>query len=201
MVIGVDLDDVLGDFFSSFIGYHNKNYGTSWSRETMNTYYFHELTGESRETIRGRIFEYYNSEEFKKILPIKGAKKALLELTKEHDLVVITSRPEFVLEKTQTWVEEHYSGIFNEICATNGYLNKEDERKRDKSYYCLKYGVSIMIDDFYGFVDDCNDKNIKVLLYDTPWNQDVLMGENLIRVNSWKEISENIKLLANLKTG
>ena len=49
MNIGVDLDEVLGDFLSSLIQYHNTNYNSVLSREDFHSYKFWEVWGGTKE--------------------------------------------------------------------------------------------------------------------------------------------------------
>ncbi len=195
MIIGVDLDDVLGDFSASFIRYHNERYGSEWKREAMKSYYFHEFGDIDYNLMLKRIFEFYETEDFMQMEPMKGARASLERLAKDYRLVVMTGRPDSISEKTEKWIEKNFPNIFSEVCFTNIILEKDNPSRKEKSFYCRERGISIMIDDYLEVAEDCVKNNIKILLYSAPWNMSAENSEMLIRVNSWNEILERVGIL------
>jgi uncharacterized HAD superfamily protein len=67
------------------------------------------------------------------------------------------------------------------------YLCSEEHSPEDKLLGCRKYDVDLMIDDKPDVAIHLADDGIKVLLFDTIYNQNV-EHPNIIRVYNWHEI-------------
>lgn len=197
MIIGVDLDDVLGDFSTSFINYHNRLYGTDWKREAMKSYYFHEHTDIEEDVVLSRIFDFYETEDFMRISPVEGARESLERISKDNKLIVMTGRSDAISDKTEKWIDKNYPKIFSEICFTNIFLKENNSSKKSKSFYCHERNVGVIIDDYLEVAEDCAENNIRTLLYTAPWNKDAKTNEMLIRVDSWRDILDKVKVLTN----
>ena len=104
MIIGVDLDGVVVDLMTPFLEFHNRNYGTSFSYQSITHQDFWIPLGLEKEEANQRLFEFMKNSSFHDIKPQRGAIDALKKLSRNHRLDVITSRPEFYTEKTIQWL-------------------------------------------------------------------------------------------------
>ncbi|MFA7253062.1 MAG: hypothetical protein WC107_00735 [Patescibacteria group bacterium] len=188
--IAVDLDDVLNDLTERFFDFHNQKFNTS-----------HKITDISKDDPNGLTIldpsyrkiglvldEFFLSPSFDKILPRAEAQSALLELKKNgFGLTLVTSRPDKLRKKTSDWLDQHFPKVFDEIYfSSHKHLGYEGKSKGE---ICNDLNADILVEDLILHAEDCADKNVFVLLYDTPWNQPVVEHKNIKRVYNWREIS------------
>ncbi|MBI3627948.1 MAG: hypothetical protein HY220_04385 [Candidatus Sungbacteria bacterium] len=189
-IIGIDLDDVLLDFNGALCEFHNAIYGTSYSRKDILSYDLENTWGCSRDDAIRRILEFYNSDVHYNAQPVEGATEAVRELSKNYLLVVITSKPSYLAERTTSWLEKYYSGLFSGVYFTNQFHG--DGIKRTKAGVCNELGVEIFIDDSVAHALEVADTGRKVWLFNTPWNQDPIPS-HITRVYSWTDVLEHIR--------
>ncbi|CEP15434.1 hypothetical protein [Parasitella parasitica] len=212
-VIAVDLDQTLAHTLESLVEWHNDTYGTDFSVADFTTYEYWEIWGGTREESCMKIRDFYDSIHFDRIQPIQDfALEALKMLKRRHfTLVIITSRQQFVAEKTKRFVDKHYPDLSDSEQLE--YVSKP------KSVICQEIGVDVLIDDSLEHAFDCSALGIDVLLYDRQgqylWNHDDVLrkkhaqhsaptltstskrlyhqtprelSKNMHRMTSWKEI-------------
>lgn len=188
MIIAVDLDDVLADTLDNFIKFHNASYKTKLKFNDFKFYALHEIIGLSEEEEAKRLELFDKSKFFDKLKPLKGAQKAISELSKKNKIVVVTARTENVKEKTKKWLANYFPEIEDVTFISQGYMGFV----KTKAEVCKSLGAAVIIEDKKSFVLECADAGIKVLMFDYPWNKDVKDDKNIIRVKSWKEILKKI---------
>jgi hypothetical protein len=192
MIIGVDIDDVLGETNIAFDDFHNKKYGTNFKKEDHSTFDLALVWNLPTEEMVKRLRAFFSDGHHFNIEPVIGAKKALKELSKKHEIKIITARMEDFKSQTLEWLNKHYGEITLEVHHANHYYGLNNDTKSD---ICVKLGVEILIDDCLEFSLECAEKGIKVLLLDNPWNQIDNLPKNVTRVNDWNHILEKIKSL------
>lgn len=193
MKIGIDLDEVLGPFTEPFMNFHNKKYGTRILLNQVNNYDFHSLLGITEEESIGRVYRFYESDEFYSIKPLDGAVEAIETLHEiGHHLELITARPKIMEVKTRNWINKYFPDKFSNIHITNSYALEGTSVK--KSEVCKKQNIPLIIDDSPHHAIDCASAGVDAILLNYPWNLNVAMPENVTRVNSWKEIIEILQL-------
>src|SRR5688572_173557 len=104
MKIGVDIDDVLASFMLAMIEYDNKAYGTTFVRDDFKSFDLSKTWGGTTEEAIDRVFRFYESPGFKDVGVMEGAKEAIQELKKNHELAVVTARPEILRAATTEWI-------------------------------------------------------------------------------------------------
>jgi len=185
--IAVDNDDILFDFMSGLVLFHNEVYLTNFKKEDYFSYNFHEVWGGTREQATLKIAEFLESNYFKNIKPKEGAVEAMRFLKdKGHNLFVITGRQHFLTEKTESDIQIYFSGIFSGICFANTYGPDFSGVKIKKSILCRKVNSGIIIEDDLLHINDCASAGIRVIAQDNPWNQGTL-PKNATRVFDWKK--------------
>ncbi len=188
--IAVDVDDVLLDFTRALIGFHNSMYNTSLRRKDFSTYDLEKVFEVTFEEKTKRMNLFYESPYFFNLVPIKDARESLSLLSRENEIIIITSRPKFIQKETEKSLERYFNGSYSDIFYSAGYYQPGGI---PKSKICLNQGVSFLIDDCLKFVVECNSLGISSFLIDTPWNQQDVGGTLIARVKGWKEILEKIK--------
>ena len=191
MKIGIDIDEVLADFMSSFVNYYNKEESTNIKRSDFESYLLWKTIGGTKESTIQRVYEFYNSPEFNKIRPVKDSQYSVNVLNKESELIVITSRPHEMHDKTIEWLDNHFPNAFSEIEFTNEWAGGLIKPKRKKDV-CLDYKIDFLLEDSMDYAKECADNGTEVLLFDCPWNQEEKLPNKIKRVYSWNHALKEI---------
>jgi len=194
MNIAVDLDDSLADLISQLILFHNERYGTCFKKENFNSNNYVDIWGGTRNDNVIKIRQFFKSGYFEKIIPITGSQEVLKILRKNgHNPFLVTGRESHFEQITYAFIEKYFFDIFSGIYHTNAY--SDNLVKINKSTICKELNASIIIEDDLIHIIDCANSGIKVLVYDTPWNQGAL-PDGTTRVFSWNQILEIINELS-----
>jgi len=192
MIIGVDCDGVLTDM-SAYIYEYGEKY---FKRKPSN------LDGYSTS----EIFNCSAKDEFrfglryfftycKKWPPRSGAAETISKLNNDgHKLYEITARKFVTMHNPLGWYSRFlYEQWLKKYCFSfkDIFYCSESNAPDDKLIGCSKYSVNIMIDDKPEVALHLANNGIKVLLYDTRYNQNVV-NKNIIRVYDWNDIYVNI---------
>jgi uncharacterized HAD superfamily protein len=186
MKIGIDIDEVLADYLSALIRFHNELYGTCLAPDQFKTYRFWETWGGTKEEAIQKVYDFSGTSQFKNIVPIQGAKQAIQTLRGNHTLHLITGRPDDLAEGTREWVERHFPDTFSSLNFANHF--SKVGAPRTKSEICDALKVDFLIEDILDYALECVTPNRTVLLLDNPWNQHSPLPKGIRRVRSWEEI-------------
>lgn len=186
MRIAVDLDEVLAQFINAYLEWHNKKYGTAVKRDDCHDYRLWYSLASSRKENEERITEFFNTRHYQSIKPVEGATEAILSIAEQHELFVVTSRPEQRRKQTKFWINKHFPDAFSDIYFTDYYTRLNN--KRTKSQVCKMLKAHILIEDNIEFAKECSPLLKKALLLDAPWNRNIEHDNNIIRVHSWREV-------------
>ncbi|MFB5637734.1 MAG: hypothetical protein ACE5RF_04920 [Nitrosarchaeum sp.] len=187
--IGIDLDDTVWKFHEKFFEFYNEKYGTSYSVDNYDIYNFEEFLGITREQVFSLLDEHETLDKYKKIPLLDFVKESLLELDKKYEIHFITARADY----QKDLILSRLSEIFDRELPIFFQYDENRNEKCGKVDYCLENGIKIMIDDGYHNLIKCSENGIKCFLIDYAWNKEKELNENIIRVNNWKEIMEEIK--------
>ena len=188
MKIAIDIDDTLADFSPVFIKYLNKKYNKSFKLDNFDHSIWWDVLKIEKKEIISILYDFYDDEKFKTIIPIKGAVDAVNKLSLKHELICITARAKTTEKDTFSWIKKYFGELISEIFITD--LHMFNDGKISKGSICIEQGVDLLIDDLPKFNVECSQNGIKTFLFDRPWNQEVKGVKNLKRVYSWKEIVE-----------
>lgn len=194
-IIGIDKDDVLIDLNRSLHPFHNKHYGTNVTFEDLHTFDLKEMWGCTPDEALERVYKFYDSKEFQRLVPVEGAVEAITELRERNGLMVVTSRPSFMLERTRLSLDRYFPGLFDGIHLTNGFSRQGLKRK--KSEVCLDLGITTLIDDHIDNLTDCAENGITPILFRRPWNraftETQLKSLGIIPANNWPQVLELLR--------
>lgn len=186
--IAIDFDDVVMQFNSSFVTFHNRHYGTNLAYERLTRYDDWEVMyGCDKETMAQRARDFYHSPDHMLALPVHGAVEAISHLSSKYLLQIVTSRPDSTRSPTLKWLDTHFSKLFHNFHFTNIYAGANGVKPKTKSEVCREIGAVLIIDDAMKHAREVANSGIPALLPDRPWNQ----GEEpkgVLRVHSWDEI-------------
>ena len=182
--IGVDIDEVLAPFLPTM---------TRW-RSPQRTlpprykYLYRDIYDISQKESKKLVQDFYETEEFATMSPIKYSVDAMRELKKgDNKLFIVTGRQEVVRDKTQKWIQENFPGIFEDIIMTNSFTSNEVP----KSTLCKFLHIGLMIDDSMDVCQDCLLHRISAANFVGdpvyPWCE-----ESIISVRSWKSVRDTL---------
>lgn len=188
MKIGIDLDDVVFDFTKTFLKFYSERYNNVIKFEDVKTYYFNLVFDLPLKKIINLIEEMALKGIVENLPVCDYAQEAILNLSDNHEIIFITSR--MVQKGTLESLNKLFPKInFKLIYSSNSYAGT---RGKTKSEICCEEGIDIMIEDSKEYAGEIASCGIKIFLLDKPWNQNQ-EHENIIRVNNWKEILEEIE--------
>ncbi len=109
MRLGIDLDGVVADFNNGWIQVYNAEFGTDLTADQVKTWdaaldltHFEDLPRFWRWARRGdgpSIFRWFQ--------PYPGAVEAIETLAGDHDIVILTVKPDWAVHDTLAWIAEH----------------------------------------------------------------------------------------------
>lgn len=186
-VVAIDIDDTLLEHFRVLMDWYNSRYGTHL---TLTDYHSDDVSAwgvrRGEDAIR-RVHQFFDSPEHIAAEPFPDAQRALAEIARNHDLVIVTARDTIQEEFTHTWLERHFSGLYREVHFTATY--SLEGKSRSKLDVCQKIGVDYIIDDKLDTCMEMHQAGITAILFGNyPWNQTNLLPEGMMRCGNWDEV-------------
>ncbi len=192
MRIGIDIDEVLVDFLTPFLEYHNARYGTAYQWDDFHSFGMHHVMDETPQKIAERIEAFLRTDKFKNLQPVPGAVEAVNTLAKNHELIIVSSRNDSVHEDTRRWLDEHFPAKIAEVhFSDHPYASRDSVHT--KVGLCKLVRLDLLIEDALEYALPSAEAGIRVLLFDTPWNRRPDLPANVTRVYSWEGIVDVIK--------
>lgn len=122
-----------------------------------------------------------------------GAVKVLNEwIEKGHNVSIITGRPFSAFEPSREWLDSHGLKDIKLYCldkyGRENFMKNSDFSLKLEDYYKMKFDYAIEDSPtafkFFGHLPE-----LKVLVFDRPWNRDAeFPGENFTRCFDWESI-------------
>lgn len=194
MIIAIDVDDVLGDFSEAFIKFIKHQHDVNVDIHNLKVAQWWQAWGHTQEEANAMIFDFLESDEVMHIKPKTGAVRALKILKHAgHVLYVITGRPAKGQERTKQWVHDNMPEVFEKIFCTDFHLVSGGEMT--KGSICKQIGAQALVDDFPGYAEECLAAGVRVLLFDSFWNQGYALLAGMTRVHNWDEVIREIEKL------
>ena len=194
MKIGIDLDDVIADFFPGFLDFYNKKYKKNFSIKDMASYWIWKIgIGKNKQEAIRLVDEFHDSSEFDSLPLVSGARESIFELSQMPDsrLYIITSRPLEYRLKTNKFIDKHFQDISLTIYYSGDFHNGINQSEYTKAKLCKRLQLDYFVEDCLDYAEACAEKSSKVFLLDKPWNQG--SNKKVERVYNWQEILEKIK--------
>jgi 5'(3')-deoxyribonucleotidase len=110
MRLGIDLDGVVANFIKGWMSFYNRDFGTGLVVE--NSQRWNDLVDLTHFEDMGQFWDWSSDLDGRSVFwhlePFPGAIEALRELANTgHDIVIITTKPEFAVGDTHEWVARH----------------------------------------------------------------------------------------------
>ncbi len=184
MNIGIDIDDTINNLheiiFEKGKEFNKKN--KIVYNENPNEWHWDKAFGWDEE-----LASKFLHENIANLYLVAGIKPDAAEVIRKiHDqgnkIIIITSRSEKHFEDpynvSKKWLDEK-NVIYDKLIV--GAI--------DKAKVCVENNIDFFIDDHVDFCEGVTKANIKVLMFDSPYNQKETKYK---RVYNWKEVYENI---------
>ena len=180
MRLGIDIDGVLADVLTTWVKELNQYFNQSKRREDIFAYKFEEVYDVPWEEM-DKFFRTNQQLLLCNLAPIEKAQETLVTLSKQHEIYLITARPEEYKILTQGWLDCHKIP-YNKIIFTDF---------QDKADYCKTNNIDLFIEDSLENAVSISKCGIPVLLFDAPYNQSAL-PKLVSRKKDWDEIYQAI---------
>lgn len=179
MTIGIDIDDTMTSSSELIKEYAKKYFGSNDTELINSITYSPRIEGELLEFYQLYLLEMMSNYELK-----PNVKEVIDRLQdKGHKIIIITGRgytpQNGVISTTTKYLQKH-----------NINVDKVLFKALDKSDYCVKYGIDIMIDDSAKVLEKVRKKGINVLMFNSISNQSI--NTDINKVDSWLEVEQYI---------
>lgn len=184
VVVGVDLDGVLGDQVSHILGKLQAAGRTATLRkQDISDWNFPLDEGDISQEIETALLD----PKFVKEMPVvSGSIDAMARLRNKFHVVVATSRPKETETDTLQWLKRNFK--FHE------YVNTRERGKEN-------LGLDVLIDDNLDNVRVFANSSHPAVLFSQPWNQkddsikDQLKSQKIVRCTGWSEAETRLELI------
>jgi 5'(3')-deoxyribonucleotidase len=185
--IGLDIDGFLNEFQATFLGFHNRVYGTNYGLSDLVSYDSKPFGRESTTT--DKHLDFYESNDFKNMALTMFANTLVWKLSRERKVYAITSRPDFLKMETIRQLRPHFLNRFSNVIFTT--------KDKKKSEVCKSLGIAYIGEDNPQYSVECANQGIEVFLYDRPWNRNLIDTPRITRIFSLLEIPDKINEMEN----
>ena len=185
--IALDLDGVLAETMDAWCKKANEEFGKSLKLEDLNTWASWGIVGISKNDFYRILDEVWDS--WKEIPPTEpGIAEKVAKIENFGQLDIVTGRSLNTLESVKKWLKYHHVRYENFV-RVRGW--------RDKVH--LDYDV---------FIDDAPELMPMIsrsplawgILYDRPWNSDVLDMPRVLKAKNWGQIPELLQKIREQET-
>ena len=114
-----------------------------------------------------------------------------------HDVSIITGRPYSSYEASREWLDLHGFERVRLYCLNkygrDGFYKNSEASLELSDYYTMKFDYAVE-DSPAAFRFFHHLPNLKVMVYDRPWNRECgFPGDNYVRCSGWEMISRLVK--------
>ncbi len=195
--IAIDVDDVLMPHVEALLEYYSKAYDIKLADDDLAKFGLLanalRSSGVDRDTFIADIERYLTSPDFHEIEPFGDAIVAINRLKSKYNLNIVTARPKALHDQTKNWLDQHFPGIFEDVRFTNYGIWGYPDKTESKANVCQVLGADILIDDSPNHIIEAADCGMSGILFGSyPWNIDVKLPKNAIRVKNWDEALERL---------
>lgn len=190
LVIAIDCDDVLVPGTEFSVTTYNRNWGTNVALAQAHSL-DHTEWDASEEEIRRRFDKQYLSDEYKLMKPYEEAIEVVVRLAGQHELHLVTARPETIMSVTEYMVEQYFPGCFTSIRHVGLDGSKGD--------ICEALQADVLIDDNLRHLVSAKGCGVDALFWfgDYPW-QTKTPEQSMVtaRCYDWPSVEAEIAKLA-----
>ncbi len=193
----VDYDDCLCETARKFCEIAKRLFGKNVPYEKINFFNLRDSFALTEEQYDELMIEGHLPEVLLSYKETPGASEVLNELLdKGHDISVITGRPSSTYEPSRAWLDEHGLKRVKLFCLNkygrNTFIKNSEYGLELEDYYKMQFDYAIE-DSPLAFKFFEHLPNMKVLIFNRPWNQDCeIPDRNYKRCDDWEQIRREI---------
>lgn len=192
LIIAIDCDDVLIESTVFLVDAYNAKFGTHVAIERAHDSNSDEWGTTDRGEILGRLSALQHTPEYAQVQPISEAIKAVVELSKVHELHLITARDMSVEKVTMAMLKQYLEGCF----TTMEHVGKD----RSKGSVCRTLGADILIDDNMKHLVDALAQGMPsggaLHFGDYPWNRTETLPDGVTACANWDAVVQEVNTIA-----
>ncbi len=172
MRIAVDYDDVLIPFMESFLKWYNHGNNTNHSHRDNRSMDLSITFGKDIQYWVDQMNEFHSSGLSSQLDPHDSAIDVLRDLSGNHDIVILTSRPVTHRSHLEKWIEINAGDVVTDLYMYDHKDQTTHTMDHNKGAKCIDIGASLLIDDHHGHIDAALDHGVSGILYgDHAWNE------------------------------
>ena len=197
MKIYVDFDDCLCETARSFSDIADRMFGIRVPYEKMHFFNLQksfELTDEQFEKL---MLEGHRPEVLLSYQETPGAAMVVNRwVDRGYEVSIITGRPFSAYEPSRIWLDRHGMKRVKLFCldkyGRENFMKGSDFSLKLEDYYKMQFDYAVEDSPLaFRFFDHLPE--LKVLVYDRPWNREnELPGVNYQRCTNWEEIEKSV---------
>lgn len=188
-IIAIDCDDVIVGTAPAILNFYNRTYNTHIALENL---YSQDLTlwgADDEQTAIDRVDAFLRTDEYQHLAPFEEAVEAIRQISKYHELHIVTGRGDFLAEATEDMLNAYFPGVFHSIEYTNFF----GKQSRSKAEVCKQLGADLLIDDHLHHATVMAETGVEVYLFgDYPWNRADELPARVTRVRDWQAVGERL---------
>ncbi|OGL38539.1 hypothetical protein A3J32_02300 [Candidatus Saccharibacteria bacterium RIFCSPLOWO2_02_FULL_46_7] len=191
--IAIDIDDVLAANAEGFVEFSNRRWGTHLKPDDY-TEHWAEMWGVDFDEVENRRDIMVAERVFLNHRLFKEAKLVLESLSKNHKLVIVSSRGPRVQADTIDWINQSFESIFSEFHFTKIWdrpMHILEQLKMTKAEVCREIGADYLIDDQPKHCIAAAEAGITALLFGSyRWTKVDDLPKNVIKVKNWLAVEK-----------
>ncbi|MCR5277891.1 MAG: 2-dehydropantoate 2-reductase [Lachnospiraceae bacterium] len=197
MKIYIDFDDCLCETAREFTNIGLRLFGKNVPYEQIRFFNLQDSFGLNDSEYREMMIEGHKPEVLLSYKETPGAGKVVNDwIDKGYDVSIITGRPFNTFEASRGWLDEHglkrVKLFFLDKYGRDPFLKQSDYNLTPEEYYRMKFDYAIEDSPLaFRFFEHLPD--LKVMLYDRPWNHECsLPNANYQRCPDWEYIKRQV---------
>ena len=185
MRIAIDIDGVLLDLMVTYCEIFNEKYNTEYTIQDVKHWEFFRDWNITEEECFEIFHELYEDSMSVPFID-ERALEYMRKLNISHEVYIVSARePQY---RNQTLKKLNYHNVKKDVQYVKLILlhHKPYDLKLSQEF-------NVYVDDNPNLAESIKKRKKRyLLLYDQPWNQDVVCIDNIIRVFNWKEVYDTI---------
>ncbi len=191
----VDFDDCLCETARAFTVIADRMFGKKVPYQEVRFFNLQKSFGLTDDEYEKLMIEGHLPQVLLSYEETPGASEVLNRLMdRGHEVSIITGRPVIAYDDSRKWLDDHGLNRAKLFCLNkygrDSFIKNSNFSLELEDYYKMHFDVAIEDSPLaFKFFDHLPD--LKVMVFDRPWNQDVtLPGDNYTRCSGWDKIWE-----------
>lgn len=190
-LIASDIDGVIIDWVTPFIGHINNHFGYTLTYDQCITFVIEDLLQISGTDVLRMMHHFNQSVQIHDLPFIPEGYQGMKQLQEEFEVVFITSRPVSYEQKTREIIESHFGASV--VFAHGAKLQYDTEMTRKKKWQIAdELGALYLIEDNPHEFDGW-EASTKPICHKQPWNASLPTVHPDIPHVTWEEIPSVIR--------